>query len=191
MENIKVQMCPLTSKGQGKCVGEQGCWCQNTKCFGRKPCTLFSRTCKHLHWGYESTHFPIFFLFSPPLSIFSSNPHYTGSVCCSILVSAVCYSNWSAFLLLQRNCVQRDKDSESTCLHWGGGGRRGKVTDTTWRAKGWLIRKLAEIIAGLGVVFAALECRALWMWDGSHSNLDARWGQRSSVGWPVTAAVGL
>ncbi len=142
---------------------------------------------------------PVFpWLFFPSLfsssyvlfSIFSSNPHYTSSVCCSILASAVCCSYWSPFLLLQRNCVQRDKGSENTCLQGGGRGRREKVTDTTWGAKGWLIRKLTEIIAGLAVVFAARVSRGLWMWDGSHSNLDTRWGQKPSLGrpFPATAA---
>lgn len=143
---------------------------------------LFSRTCKHLHRGVSQPIFPwLFSLFSLP-PIFFSDPHYTDLVCCTILVSAVCYCYWSGFLLLQRNCVPRDKESVSTCLHWGGGGRRQKVTDITWRAKGWLIRKLTEIIAGLAVVLAAGNMRR------SHSNQDAGWGRRSSVGQLVPDA---
>lgn len=109
----------------------------------------------------------------------------TQTVCCSI-ATVVCYSYRSAFLLLQRNCEQQDKDSQSTCLHFGeavGGGDK-KVADTMWRAKGWLIGILTEIIA---VVFFAVS-RGLWMWDGSRSNLETRWGQRSSLGRTLPAA---
>lgn len=55
---------------------------------------------------------PDFSLFSPPLSgmfsTFSSN-------CVLLYSGAWCYFYWSAFLLLQRNCEQRDKHCRSTC----------------------------------------------------------------------------
>lgn len=147
-----LEPCLFPYKGHRKC-----CWwrllmskykIQNV--LGANLARSFSRSCKHLHRGMSQPIFPWLFLplslslFSSSLfwavCISSSNPHYTGSACFSILSPVVCYSYWSAFLLLQRKCEQRDKDSESTCFHQGGG-RGEKNLDE--RAKGWLIRKLA------------------------------------------------
>lgn len=128
-----------------------------------------------------------FSLFSPLSGLFSissPNPHYTGSVSCSAVTdrpSCCCRGTASSEIRTVR---------AHACIREAGREERKNGTDTTWRAKGWLIRKLAEIIAGLSAVFAARVSGGLWMWGSS--NLETRWGQGFSLGRPVPAAeVGL
>lgn len=145
-----LEPCLFPSKGHRKC-----CWWRllmsKYKMFWAQTLHALLVDRVNIYTGVWVNPFSPDFFSPPPLSLFSSslfwavcisssNPHYTGSACFSILSPVVCYSYWSAFLLLQRKCEQRDKDSESTCFHQGGG-RGEKNLDE--RAKGWLIRKLA------------------------------------------------